>query len=115
MNFSSMNNKCSFSLLFEITFWTTVVEELINAFDLPRIEHFNFVIDFHPAMKNRIKLCSEQKYLVLIIDLYTVTTHCHDYTTKRSVSARLGQRGRRGASTNDVTGGNNSYALIGEP
>ena len=66
-------------------------------------------------MKNRIKLCSEQKYLALILDLYTVTTHCHNYTTKRSVSARLGQRGRRGASTNDVTGGNNSYALIGEP
>ena len=48
-----MNNEVRFGFLLCITFWTTVVEELINVLNFPWIIYLTFVIDFHPAMKNR--------------------------------------------------------------
>ena len=69
MTINGMNNEIGSGFLFDITFWTTVIEELINVLNLPRVKRFKFVINFHSA-REKIENC----YLIVnVVNLFFVT------------------------------------------
>ena len=68
MNIKRMSNKFRLCFLFGITFWTTVVKKLVNAFNFPRVERVQFVFDFNSVKEKRKLLFINIVYMFLMAD-----------------------------------------------